>query len=73
MDGNIPRTYGLIKIHKAGNPLRVIVSLLNSPLYYLLFYLHNIIKNSIPNIPSHIKDSFYLFDILNGKQLESMF
>ena len=34
-DGNIPRTYGLIKIHKAGNPLRVIVSSLNSPLYYL--------------------------------------
>ena len=32
-DGNIPRAYELIKIHKAGNLLRVIVSSINSLLY----------------------------------------
>ncbi|KAG5322236.1 CTR1 protein, partial [Pseudoatta argentina] len=38
-DDVIPRAYGLTKIHKDGNPLRVIVSSVNSSLYYFsLFY-----------------------------------
>ena len=56
-DGNIPKAYGLIKIHKAGNPLRVIVSSINSPLYYLSLYLHNIIIKNISQAASYIKDS----------------
>jgi len=46
-DEVLPKAYGLLKIHKIGNPLRIIISSLNSPLYYLAGYLHNIIKNSI--------------------------
>ena len=40
-DGIIPRVYGLTKIHKDGNPLRMIVSSVNSPLYYFSLFLHN--------------------------------
>ncbi|KYN07871.1 hypothetical protein ALC62_01155 [Cyphomyrmex costatus] len=66
-DGNIPRAYGLIKIHKNGNPLRVIISSINSPLYYISLFLHNnIIQNSIPQASSYIKDSFHLVNKLNG-------
>ena len=45
-DGVIPKAYGLTKIHKDGNPLRVIVSSVNSPLYYLSLFLHNLISDS---------------------------
>lgn len=47
-NGNIPRCYGLPKIHKIGYPLRVIVSALGSPLYNVARYFHNILYNSIP-------------------------
>jgi len=65
-DSNIPR-YGLIKIHKADNLLRIITSSINSP----LFFLHNIIIKSISQAPSYIKDSFYLVEKLNGKAFDS--
>ena len=42
-DDVIPRAYGLTKIHKDGNPLRVIVSSVNSPLYDFSLFLHNLI------------------------------
>jgi len=45
-DGVLSRVYRLPKIHKIDNPLRIITSSLNSP--YLACFLHNIIKNSIP-------------------------
>jgi len=38
-DRVLPRAYGLPKIHKIGNPLRIIISSFNSPLYYLACYL----------------------------------
>jgi len=53
-DGTIPRAYGLPKIHKMGYPLRIIVTSVNSPLYNLAYYLHLIIKKSIPAALSHI-------------------
>lgn len=43
-DGILPRAYGLPKIHKSGIPLRIIVSSVNSPLYALGNFLHNIIN-----------------------------
>ncbi|KYM97515.1 hypothetical protein ALC62_11809, partial [Cyphomyrmex costatus] len=60
-DGSIPRAYGLTKIHKQGNPLRIIaftqllsplnapiVSSINSLLYNLSLFLYNIINKTIP-------------------------
>ena len=38
-DGNIPRVYGLTKIYKQDNPLRIIVLFVNSPLYYFSLYI----------------------------------
>jgi len=32
-NGNLPRCYGLPKIHKPGYPLRIVVSSVGSPLY----------------------------------------
>ena len=72
-DGVIPRVYGLTKIYKESNPLRVIVSSINSPLYYLSLFLHNIINDSIPKALSHIKDSFHLVEKLNGTVFDSQY
>ena len=57
----------MTKIHKDGNPLRVIVSSVNSPLYYFSLFLHNLISDSIPKAPSYIRDSLHgLVKHLNG-------
>ncbi|KAG5305534.1 MARF GTPase, partial [Acromyrmex insinuator] len=64
-DDNIFRTYGLTKIHKTGNPLRVIVSSINSPLYYFSLYLHNIIIKSIPQAPHMVFESNYILASLD--------
>jgi len=69
-DGVLPRAYGLPKLHKKGFPFRVIVSSINSPLYELAYYLHNIIKSSIPAATSSIDNSFKLVRELNGKKMD---
>ncbi|XP_018308772.1 uncharacterized protein [Mycetomoellerius zeteki] len=69
-DGIIPRAYGLTKIHKQGNPLRIIVSSTNSPLYYFSLYLHNIINDSILEAPSYIRNSFQLVEKLKDICIE---
>lgn len=69
-DGYIPRVYGLPKIHKPGNPLRIIVSSVNSPLYNLADFLHLIIKNSTPKACSHVQNSYHLVNKLNGTVLD---
>jgi len=51
-DGIIPRAYGLTKIHKQNCHLRIIVSSINSSLYNLSLFLHNIINNFIPEAPN---------------------
>lgn len=70
-DGNMPRAYGLNKIHKPDNPLRIIISSINSPLYFPSLYLRKIIHESIPEAPSYIKNSFHLVDKLNGFNFDS--
>ncbi|KAM0724705.1 hypothetical protein ACS0PU_009089 [Formica fusca] len=59
-DGNLPRAYGLPKIHKRDCPYRIIVSSLNSPLYHLAFFLHKIMLKSFPKAHSNIVNSFQL-------------
>ncbi|EFN60764.1 hypothetical protein EAG_12834, partial [Camponotus floridanus] len=56
-DGVLPRAYGLPKIHKKNNPLRIIVSSKNTPLYGLAKFLHDIIYKSIPRPDSQIINS----------------
>lgn len=56
-NGNLPRCYGLPKVHKPGYPLRIIVSSVGSPLYNVAKFLHDILHESIKKPKSHIKDS----------------
>jgi len=70
-DGLMPKAYGLPKLHKTGHPLRVIISSLQSPLYNLSGYLHNIIKNYVPEAKSSIGNSFKMVKNLNGKTIDS--
>lgn len=63
-DGVLPRAYGLPKIHKSGNPLRIIVSSMNTPLYELASFLHDTINDSIPIPKSNLNNSFQLVEQL---------
>ncbi|XP_011869607.1 PREDICTED: uncharacterized protein LOC105562989, partial [Vollenhovia emeryi] len=69
-NGNLPRCYGLPKIHKAGFPLRVIVSSIGSP-YGLACFIHDILQQSIKKPCSHIKDSWTLANIIKGKKINT--
>ncbi|XP_071565721.1 uncharacterized protein [Temnothorax nylanderi] len=57
-NGNLPRGYGLPKVHKAGFPMRIIVSAIGSPLYNVASFMHDILQKSIPKPRSRIKDSW---------------
>ncbi|KAL6433470.1 hypothetical protein ACFW04_006535 [Cataglyphis niger] len=57
-NGNLPRCYGLPKIHKTGFSLRIIVSSLSSPLYNISKYIHDISLNSNLQPRSHVKDDW---------------
>ncbi|XP_071573819.1 uncharacterized protein [Temnothorax nylanderi] len=68
-NGNLPRAYGLPKVHKAGFPLRVIVSTLGSPLYDVASLLQNTLHSSIPKPKSHIKDSWAFAEFINNREI----
>lgn len=70
-DGVLPRAYGLPKIHKPNNPLRIIVSSVNSPLYNIACFIHEILNESLKKLPSYIKNSFELVSKLKGLQFEN--
>jgi len=55
-NGNLPRCYGLPKIHKPRHPLRIIVSSLGNPLYDVARFLNNLLSASLKKPRSHIKD-----------------
>ncbi|XP_071578862.1 uncharacterized protein, partial [Temnothorax nylanderi] len=57
-NGNLPRCYGLPKIHKTGFPMRVIVSAIGSPLYNVARFIHEILHDSIPKPRSHVRDGW---------------
>ncbi|RLU19574.1 hypothetical protein DMN91_008131 [Ooceraea biroi] len=61
-NGNLPRCYGVPKIHKPGCLLRIIVSTNDSPLYNLASYLNKILKDSISKPDSFVKDSWSFVD-----------
>ncbi|XP_045460391.1 uncharacterized protein LOC123670856 [Harmonia axyridis] len=60
-----PKIYGLPKIHKEGNPLRPIVSCVQSPLYHLSKYLAEILTRTTGNNEYYIKNSIELKEQLN--------
>jgi len=64
-DGNLPRAYGLPKIHKPNCPLRIIVSTINSPLFSLAIFLKDILQNSIDRSIGYVANSHQLVKTLN--------
>jgi len=43
------------KIHKVGNPLRIIISCINSPMYPLASFLKDIIDKSLEKVSATLK------------------
>jgi len=69
-DGNLPRAYGLPKIHKHNCPLRIIVSTINSPVGTLATFLKDILQNSIDKSIGFTANSYQLIERLNGFALD---
>ncbi len=59
-NGVSPRIYGLVKDHKEGNPLRPVVSFINSPTYQTAKFVCNLLSNLSSN-QYNIKDSFQFY------------
>ncbi|XP_071578172.1 uncharacterized protein [Temnothorax nylanderi] len=70
-NGNLPRCYGLPKIHKNGFPLRIIVSALGSPLYNVASFLNEHLQSSIRTPESHIKDSWSFVKEINNIEIKA--
>ena len=56
----LPKAYGLPKIHKVDIPLRSIISTVNSPIHFLAKILNNELKNCIKKPKSYINNNFKL-------------
>jgi len=56
-DGNLPKAYGLPKIHKSGRMFRIIISSIDSPIHSLAIFLHKIIAKNIDKSFSYIENS----------------
>jgi len=68
-DGNLPRAYGLPKIHKPGLTFRIIVSSIDSPTYPLAGFIHKIISKNIDKPLDYIENSYQMTKKLNGLQI----
>jgi len=72
-DSNLPKAYGLPKIHKANFPFRIIISSVNTALYSLAKFINKIIKDNLPRTTSHVNNSFEVYDSLCGLNLNNNF
>jgi len=72
-DGNLPRAYGLPKVHKPGFTFRIIISSIDSPTYELAQWLQKIISKNITKPYSHIENNFQLINKLNNKIIGNSF
>ena len=66
-----PKFYGLPKIHKAGTPVRPIVSSRGSITYGVAKELSHIIKPLVGQSPHHLKNTQHFIQQLQGKRLET--
>ena len=76
-----PRMYGVPKVHKDGNPLRPILSMINSPQHELAKWLTEILTPVLNKYSEHtVKDTFQFCERIEefnaeycGKNVESLF
>lgn len=64
---NIPLFYGLIKIHKPNNPIRPIVSFIDSPTYNLAKFLSKLLMPSTEKSHKKLKNSFETKEFLKAQ------
>ena len=58
--------YGIVKIHKVNNPVRVIITGCNTAIESLLIYIEHVLFELSESMPSRINDSNHLFDIIDN-------
>ena len=63
--------YGLVKSRKANNTVRVITSGCNTAIEFLSIYIEHVLFELSESMPSRIKDSNHLLDIID--KINSMF
>jgi len=68
-DSNLPKAYGLPKIHKANCSFRIIISSVSTALYYLAKFMKKIIADNLPSTFSHVNNSFKIYNSLCGLNL----
>ena len=68
--GEIPRIYGLPKIHKPGNPLRPIVSFLTSPTYNISKHLVKVLGPLVGNTLSSVRNSYEFSEFVRTQVLD---
>ena len=67
-----PRMYGLPKIHKVGNPLRPILSMIGSPQYTVSKWLCEFLEPVVRMFNTHcVRDTFAFIDLLKEKNVRS--
>ena len=64
---NLPRIYGLPKIHKQNCPLRPVVSLINLPTFNMAKLFNDFFKKSLKIPLTQIKNSYIFRDIITSK------
>ena len=60
------KMYGLVKTHKVNNPVRVITSGCNTAIESLSIYIEHVLFELSEGMPSRIKDSNHLLDIIDN-------
>jgi len=71
-DSNLPKAYGLPKVHKINFPYRIIVSSVDTAPYSLSSFLQDNISISLEKNNSCIANSFDLYDTLSKKRMRDI-
>ena len=67
----LPRIYGLPKIHKPDVPFRPIVSCIGSPTYQLFKHITSLISPLAAHTSSHLKSSRHFKEVMESVHVES--
>ena len=65
-DSTPGKTYGNVKMHKIGNPTRVITSGCNTAIENLSIFVENVLYDIASKLPSRIKDTNHMLDIIDN-------
>lgn len=68
-DGSAPPFYGLVKVHKAGYPLRPIVSFIGSPTYNLSRHLTEILSPLVGKSSNSVHNSIQFCEFIRGVKI----